>query len=167
MKILIMSDTHGDAEIIQTVKGYVPDAAAIVHCGDSELNYHHPYLETVKRVRGNCDRQALYPEEIVETLPTGDNLFITHGHLYNVKSTLMSLTYRAQEVGATICCFGHSHLLGVEKIGDTIFINPGSLKKPRGRVEKSFVVLTIEQNKYKIDCFDSEHNVIEQVEFIK
>lgn len=162
-----MSDTHGDAEIIQTVKGYVPDAAVVVHCGDSELNYHHPYLESVKRVRGNCDREVLYPEEIIETLPTGDILFVTHGHLFNVKSTLMSLTYRAQEVGATICCFGHSHLLGAEKIGDTIFINPGSLKKPRGRMEKSFVVLTIEQEMYQVDCFDSENNLIEQVKFKK
>lgn len=167
MKLLIMSDTHGDAAVIERVKGFVKDADIIVHCGDSELDYHHPFLEGVQRVRGNCDRQTNFPEEITEQLATGDTLFVTHGHLFNVKLTLMPLTYRAEEVGATLCCFGHSHLLGAEKIGNTLFINPGSLKKPRGRADKSFVVLTIEDNLYSVTCYNDQNEQLEQLYFEK
>ena len=167
MKLLIMSDTHGDAAVIERVKSYVPDADLIVHCGDSELDYAHPFLQGVQRVRGNCDRQEAFPEQIIEQLATGDILFVTHGHLFNVKSTLMPLSYRADEVGATICCFGHSHLLGAEKIGNTLFINPGSLKKPRGRTEKSFVVLTIEDDRYTVQCYNDQYDLIEKLHFSK
>lgn len=167
MKLLIMSDTHGDEAIINKIKAYVKDADFVIHCGDSELDYHHPSLDGVWRVRGNCDRQTMFPEEVIENLQTGDTLFVTHGHLYNVKSTVIPLSYRAEELGATICCFGHSHVLGVEKIGETLFINPGSLKKPRGRVEKSFVVLTIEEKQYKVACYNDENELLQQVYFEK
>ena len=36
--------------------------------------------------------------------------FITHGHLYNVtRNTVDSLVYAAQEQGAKIALFGHTH----------------------------------------------------------
>lgn len=167
MKLLIMSDTHGDSAVIEQVKEYVQDADIIVHCGDSELDYHHPFLQGIQRVRGNCDRQSAFPEEITEKLASGDTLFVTHGHLFNVKSTLMPLTYRAEELGATICCFGHSHVLGVEKIGNTLFINPGSLKKPRGRADKSFVVLTIHDAEYDVVCYNEQNVVLDRFTFPK
>ena len=56
MKLLIMSDTHGNEEVIKTVRDYYPQVDAVVHCGDSELPYDHTYLQGVERVRGNCDR---------------------------------------------------------------------------------------------------------------
>ena len=64
-------------------------------------------------VRGNCDIDDRFPLE--ELFPIEDaKVFVVHGHKYNVKSTLMPLFYRAQEVQASVVCFGHSHLLGAE-----------------------------------------------------
>ena len=167
MKLLIMSDTHGDAGIIQQVKSYYPDVDGFIHCGDSELPYDHKYLQGMERVRGNCDRtDDRFPDE--QLVELGDErIFIAHGHHFNVKATMMSITYRAMEVGASICCFGHSHLLGAEKIGGTLFLNPGSLRKPRGRKEKSFILLEVTDEAYIVKCYSDENILLEEVTFNK
>ena len=164
MKLLIMSDTHGDEDIIERVKGYHPDAYKIIHCGDSELPYAHPSMQEIERVKGNCDHDPNYLEEILFQV-NGDRVYVTHGHLYDVKNSPMKLVYRAQEVGAQIVCFGHSHVLAAEYIEDTLFINPGSLLKPRGIKEKSFVTLTITPTHFTLDCYDDNNNLIDQMFF--
>ena len=49
MKILVMSDTHGDSHVIEKVKGFYPEIAVVIHCGDSELPYSHTALEGLKK----------------------------------------------------------------------------------------------------------------------
>ncbi|KGR83330.1 metallophosphoesterase [Lysinibacillus odysseyi] len=164
MKLLIMSDTHGDAEVISRVCSYYPEAEAVIHCGDSELPYDHEALEGIERVRGNCDHGTDFPEEKVFQIDR-TTIFVTHGHLFNVKSSILSLTYRAKELGADICCFGHSHILGAEKINNTLFINPGSLLKPRGREEKTFVVVEIEEASYVVNCYTDDHELLKTMRF--
>lgn len=162
MKLLIMSDTHGDEEIIERVKGYHPDAHKVIHCGDSELPYTHPALQGVERVKGNCDHDQNYLEEMLFQV-NGDRVYVTHGHLYDVKNSPMKLIYRAKEVGAQIVCFGHSHVLGAEYIDDILFINPGSLLKPRRIKEKSFVLLTITSTHFTLQCYDDNNNLIDEL----
>lgn len=140
MRLLVMSDTHGDAEVIKRVREANPQVDAIVHCGDSELSYDHPYLDGVKKVRGNCDRDDRFPnEELFEV--DGVKIFVAHGHLLNVKSTIMNLLYRTKEVDADVAFFGHSHVLGAELVDNILFVNPGSLLKPRAIAEKSYVIV--------------------------
>lgn len=162
MKLLIMSDTHGDEEIIVRVKGYHPDAHKVIHCGDSELPYANPALQGVERVKGNCDHDRNYLEEMLFQV-NGDRVYVTHGHLYDVKNSPMKLIYRAKEVGAQIVCFGHSHVLGAEYIDDILFINPGSLLKPRRIEEKSFVTLTITSTHFTLQCYDDNNNLIDEL----
>ncbi|KPN95492.1 metallophosphoesterase [Lysinibacillus sp. ZYM-1] len=150
MKILIMSDTHGDSHVIDKVRSFYPEIDLLIHCGDSELPFVHDALKGMKKVRGNCDREKAFPEEEIFTVDDV-KVFVTHGHLFNVKDSMLSLTYRAKELNAQIVCFGHSHILGAEMIDDILFINPGSLLKPRGRKEKSFAVLEIEDSAYKVE----------------
>ena len=159
MQVLVMSDTHGDSQVIEKIRGFYPNAAAIIHCGDSELTFSHPALEGIQKVRGNCDMELVFPNEAV--FDVGDvTFFVTHGHLFNVKSSILSLSYRVKEVGAQIACFGHSHLLGVEMIDDVLFINPGSLLKPRGRKEKSFAVVEIRKDQFQVDFFTDDNDCI-------
>lgn len=159
MKIVVLSDTHGDGDIIPQVIAQHPDADSYFHCGDSELSYTDPRINACKRVRGNCDVDVNYPvEEIVDV--KGKMIFMTHGHLFNVKSTLMPLAMRAREVGANIVLFGHSHVLGAELDGDTLFVNPGSLRSPRGRKEKSYAVIETTADGYHVQFLDDAHEVI-------
>lgn len=135
-----MSDTHGDVSIIEQVRAFYPLMDVIIHCGDSELSHDHVTLKDVMIVGGNCDRDKHFAEEIV--LPVdGSKVYITHGHLYNVKHSILNLSYRAQEVDADIVLFGHSHVLGAEIVNGILFVNPGSLLLPRGRKEKSFAII--------------------------
>lgn len=159
MQVLVMSDTHGDRQVIEKVRGFYPNAAALIHCGDSELPFSHPALEGMQKVRGNCDLESAFPEEAVFDVD-GVKFFVTHGHLFNVKSSILSLSYRAEEVGAQIACFGHSHLLGAEMIDGILYINPGSLLKPRGRKEKSFAVIEIETEQFRVDFLTDDNEKI-------
>lgn len=164
MKILVMSDTHGDSHIIDVVKKHVGSVDAIFHCGDSELDLHHSSLEGVQVVLGNCDMDSSIPIE-VNTTVKGTNIFMTHGHLFQVKSTLMSLNYRAQELKAQIVLFGHSHVLGAELINGVLFVNPGSLKVPRGRKEKSYAIIEKSSSQWVVTFFSDTHLELASVSF--
>lgn len=159
MKIVVLSDTHGDGDIIPTVIAQHPDADYYFHCGDSELSYDDPRIKDCKRVRGNCDHDVQYPVEEIVTLED-KTIFMTHGHLFNVKSTLTPLYMRAREVGAQIVLFGHSHVLGAELEGDMLFVNPGSLRLPRGRKEKSYAVIETTTDGYHVQFLDDAHQLI-------
>jgi hypothetical protein len=66
----------------------------------------------------------------------------------------MKLKYKAQEVKADIVCFGHSHVLGAEVIDGTLFINPGSIRLPRERTEKTYVILNLLEEKIILSVFE-------------
>lgn len=155
MKLLVMSDTHGDAEIIKQVRERHMDVDAIIHCGDSELPFDHEYLQRVKRVRGNCDRDSRYPEEELFDV-SEKRIFVTHGHLFNVKSTTMNIFYRAKELEADVVFFGHSHVLGCELLDNVLFVNPGSLLKPRGIDDKSYVIVEYINDQWIVSGYTDE-----------
>jgi putative phosphoesterase len=139
LTFLIVSDNHGsDIELKQIVERH-SNVDFMIHCGDSELTFNSAEMTPFHRVKGNCDFDDKYPNELLQKLGN-KSVLITHGHLFNVKSTLMNLYYRAEEVGASIVCFGHSHIAVTEQIGDILFINPGSICLPRLRKEKSYAV---------------------------
>lgn len=145
MKIVVLSDTHGDPNVIEQVYKQEQDADAFFHCGDSELAYDDAHFHDMYRVKGNCDFDRNFVDDLL--VPIGDrSIFMTHGHLYNIKMTLTPLDYKAQETGADIILFGHSHLLGAEQIGDTLFLNPGSLLLPRGGNPKSYATIEWQAN---------------------
>ncbi|WP_338451440.1 metallophosphoesterase [Niallia oryzisoli] len=154
MKVLIVSDSHGmTTELAKLKEIHGSEVEYFVHCGDSELAPGETALKEFITVRGNCDFYEEFPEDIVKKIG-GRTFFITHGHRYSVKSDLIKLSYRAKEAGADIACFGHSHYLGAEMVNGTLFINPGSIRLPRGRRERSYVILDIQENAYEIKVFD-------------
>ena len=104
LKILVLSDSHRaigamyDAAILE-------DPDAIMHLGDhvsdaEELSYALDLIDFYM-VRGNCDFGAQAPETILTELG-GVRLFLTHGHLFGVKSGMSRLKLEADRVGADI-----------------------------------------------------------------
>lgn len=142
-KVLIVSDSHGMRAELQTLKErHQHEVEHFIHCGDSELTLSDKEISGYSVVRGNCDYEESFHDEIVDEY-AGYRFFITHGHHFSVKSSLMRLQYRAHELNAGIVCFGHSHLLGAEVVKNKLFINPGSLRLPRGRKERTYVILEL------------------------
>ena len=124
----VFSDSHGSAELMmEAVRRCRPDV--IVHLGDYErdafeLHDEFPHIPFFS-VAGNCDMGRRSP--LWDTVQLGPvKAFICHGHTYNVKMGLYSLYYAAQEQGAQLALFGHTHIPCNEEIGGVHLINPGS-----------------------------------------
>ncbi|HJF30842.1 MAG TPA: metallophosphoesterase [Sporosarcina psychrophila] len=138
MKIVVMSDSHGDKETVKAVSALSADAT--FHCGDSELSFDDSNLQTMHKVRGNCDRDARFPASVVVEVE-GKTVLVVHGHEHDVKQSLMRLYYYAKELGVDVVLFGHSHLYGAEMKDGILFVNPGSTKQPRGEKVATYAIV--------------------------
>lgn len=159
-----MSDTHGDASIIAEVIQYSGVVDAVFHCGDSELDVEHKSLQSVHVVRGNCDMDSSLPNEVI-TEVKGSKIYMTHGHLLQVKNTMIPIKLRAQEVEADVVLFGHSHILGAEVLNEILFLNPGSLTFPRGRTEKSYSIIEKSRFTWTVTFYSDTHKKLDEVQF--
>ncbi len=139
--VLIISDSHGlTDELMEIKQRHANQVDAMLHCGDSELSSHSKELQDFYYAKGNCDFEPDMKNEQVVTI-SDLTILVTHGHLFQVKTTLMPLSYRAEETGAQVACFGHSHMAGAEKVNNKLFINPGSCRLPRDREEPTYAIL--------------------------
>ena len=117
-----------------------------------------------KVVKGNCDFMGDFEEELLLPLDGGGKLFLTHGHLHGIKQSLLQVYYRAEELGADIVCFGHSHIPGSERLRGKLFINPGSVHLPRVRKERSYAILTLDGSEANVQFFTDEGQAIQDLE---
>ncbi|WP_057490396.1 metallophosphoesterase [Streptococcus orisasini] len=157
--LIIMSDSHGDRQIVKEIKErYLGKADAIFHNGDSELPASDPIWEGIQVVCGNCDFGD-YPDSLVTDLP-GLTVAQTHGHLFNINFGFERLDLWAQEEDADICTYGHLHRPAVWKNGKTVFINPGSVSQPRGEInERLYARVCFDENTIKVDYFTRDHEI--------
>ena len=129
MRILVLSDTHGDYRSMMEAVQQQPTAEMIIHCGDGksqveDLEHAFPDKKIVA-VRGNCDWSCNLPDtQTIEA--AGKTIFVTHGHLFQVKFTPYQLICAAQEADAGIVCFGHTHCAMNEYYEGLYMLNPGS-----------------------------------------
>lgn len=134
MKAAVFSDTHSNtALMVEAVRRCRPDV--IIHLGDHDrdtnvLRVEFPEIP-LYNVCGNCDLYPAAPD--TDIVPLGPvKAFITHGHLYNVEyDRLDSLVYAAQEQGAKLAMYGHTHRPLYEEIGGVKVLNPGTAGKGR------------------------------------
>lgn len=129
MKLLVVSDTHGDTYSLKSAINARPDAEVVIHCGDGNSEFEkfkslYPEKHFIG-VRGNCDFCSSASN--IETITLeGKKIFVTHGHLYNAKYGLFSLVCAAREAKADLLLFGHTHN-ALEDYDDGLYIvNPGS-----------------------------------------
>lgn len=153
-KVLVISDSHGLTKELEVIRQrHINDVDVMIHCGDSQLMPDDRAMTGYITVMGNCDFGGGFPLETVFEI-SGYKFFITHGHRYSVKTSLMNLKFKAEEMAANIVCFGHSHVLGAEVIGGTLFLNPGSIRLPRERLEKTYVILDLNDEMVKMSVYD-------------
>ena len=104
--------------------------------------------------RGNCD--SMYDETLLpvgfvnyyETVINGIRCYFHHGHLranYNSNIKLYAS--------------GHTHVARLEKIDNIIFLNPGSIGRPRDYTNGSFAVITSDA----ITIFDLSFNILYEI----
>lgn len=129
MKILVVSDSHGNFEnLLKAYEKTNPDV--VISAGDhskdtQELSYIYP--NTYYIVRGNCDFfDRDFDDELIINLG-GYNILLAHGHIYFVKRTYERLRRATKEKKCDLAIFGHTHIPYFEK-GEIALFNPGALK---------------------------------------
>lgn len=148
MKIAVISDTHRHLYSINQVTKKIQDTDVAIHLGDNAEDVEvieRNYKGKIISVRGNCDFGSFTPAERLEEI-AGKKIFMTHGHKYDVKNSLLKLKYRAKEVGADIVLFGHTHISTEIYEEGICFINPGSAALPKDS-SQSIAILEITENK--------------------
>ena len=133
-KILVLSDSHSYFDkVLKVFEKEKPDI--VIGAGDGikdieELSYIYPKAEYYM-VKGNCDYFDRSHNE--ENLFEIDNIkiFLTHGHLYDVKRTLNSIKEIGKKLNVSLIVFGHTHKPYIEKDGDMILFNPGATEDGR------------------------------------
>lgn len=152
MKYLFASDIHGSIDKFEKVlEAFEREGAdKLVLLGDtssSDSNSDNWLIadalnkikSKVEIIRGNCDRYEF--EELLEfEIYDIDNLYIngkfvtiTHGHYYNM--------YELPSNCGEIFIQGHTHVPVLEKRGEKIVANPGSVSRPRGVDLRCYLVI--------------------------
>ncbi len=148
MRIVVLSDTHGDYSALESVIMRNTDADWFIHLGDGERELdrfvlsHSSLSQKIIHVAGNCDYNSLSNDFFI--LPALDHkILATHGHRYGVKSSLERLKILARQNECDIILFGHTHSR-FEHYSDGLYIlNPGSASCPRDGNKPSFGTLDI------------------------
>lgn len=129
MKILVISDTHGNTPLAFKAHTLSEPVDIVLHLGDGsdDANLMLEILEVpVINVAGNCDIGSNAPRERLWECE-GKRILLSHGDVYGVKSGLTKLEQRARTVGVDAVLFGHSHRAINENRAGLLMLNPGTL----------------------------------------
>ena len=170
MKILVLSDIHGDYESLEkvinneTFERLVVLGDLLPYSYDYESNLEGKILQLLSKyknklvlIKGNCDYfinydgYSLYAHDEISLTFNNHVVTFTHGHLYN-KGFL-------PKYHGDIFITGHSHVPMLYKENNVIYCNPGSIGKPRGGSSKGYLIF----NDNKLILKDINKNIIKEL----
>ena len=146
-KIIVVSDSHGNRQAIDSLDPIFAESDLIIHLGDTSSDggyIRKNYPDKTVVINGNCDIMSVGEKEKILNCE-GVNIFCCHGHIYSVKSTLVRLAQRAKELGCALALYGHTHDAREDEIDGVTLINPGTLSRYS---QKSYAYLVINGNKF-------------------
>lgn len=145
MKLVVFSDAHGRQMVVDRILDFNPDADYFISLGDSELPQEYFMDHDIVYVKGNYPRDPGFVYE-TELEVAGKRIYITHGHKFKVHRTLDKLIKFGISNNYDIVLFGHSHILHLQKLVTTWFINPGSCSSSRNQFPPSYCIIEIDAN---------------------
>lgn len=143
MRILVISDTHGNYPLALRACDQAEPLHAVIHLGDGGNDADLLSLVLGSdpiRVAGNCDSGVAAPRELIWECE-GKRLLLVHGDRYGVKSGLGRLEQRGIEAGVDVVLFGHTHCATITTLSGILFVNPGTLM--RSVFQTTFAILEI------------------------
>ncbi len=171
MKVLILSDIHGDYDTLYKItQNEVFDKLIIL--GDlfsygfssNDLNENKiiKLLQKHKKelilIKGNCDTYInfemlnLFAHDVITCPINGHEVTLTHGNIYS--KGFLPICH------GDIFISGHTHIpMLIKELGIT-YANPGSIGKPRGCTKKSYMIF----NDNKIIIKDETGNIQKEME---
>ena len=159
MRILVLSDAHGNINYIKRAIDNEPTANKIFYLGDGSsdllrLKDNYPNKDFII-IKGNNDIGAFL--EAYSGFVNGVKILAVHGHRQYVKYNLDRLYFMALENEAKIVLYGHTHNPDTTFQNGIYFLNPGALSgvKPTYMVidfEKSGIMPIIKQLNMWTNC---------------
>lgn len=139
MKIGIISDTHGylDPQIPELFAG----VDHILHGGDIGLPWLIVELEQiapVTAVLGNNDSGLDFKE--TEVVQLDGRKFLLH-HIVEVARPAEAIQRRIQREQPDVVVFGHTHRPYCQRLGSTLYLNPGYAGRPRFALPRTVAIL--------------------------
>ncbi|ADL12840.1 phosphodiesterase [Acetohalobium arabaticum] len=181
MKLGVVSDTHGSLSAWKETVKYLEDTDMILHAGD--LLYHgarnplpsgydteglvkelNGFCGNLLAVKGNVDALVddwvlPYPlSDYSVVIDNGRKIVIYHGYQHESKAERVEF---AEQFGADILIYGHTHKPLLERIKGVILLNPGSAALPKQDPSQPTIAV-IENTKIKIITLNDKE-VIEEL----
>lgn len=160
MKVMCISDIHGNIECLNKATDRYKEEKAekLIILGDFSSYYFsstdfevaeilNNMAGTIIAVKGNCDSTQIdqilnFGLGYIKNITINNiKITLTHGHIYNRNNL--------PESCGDIFLSGHTHVGSLEKIGDKIIANPGSISKPRGGSKRSYLIIDDESIELK------------------
>ena len=145
MKILLVSDSHGDDETLKKIANKHNDCDRYLHLGDSQStpDLIRPFVS----VRGNCD---YYSSKYMPSLKLNSE----YGKIYceHIPYYQMNIPKLKKE-GYKIYLCGHTHRREDDTIDGIRIINPGSIKYPRDG-KAGYAIIEIDDKTVKCKFYD-------------
>ena len=153
MKIIVLSDTHGNYRALQKVALLHQDADMLIHLGDGERELNQlfnsePWAEQKFHcLKGNCDygQGVQVYRTLTLDLPYGHRIFAAHGDNFQVKFGTARIAYEARENQADIVLYGHTHVSDCRYEDGLYILNPGSLSLPRDGKPPSYALIDVSE----------------------
>lgn len=158
MKILVASDLHGGETTCRMLLDRFREEKAEKLWLLGDILYHgprndlpdgyrpkgvisllNPHKDIIEAVKGNCDSevdQTVLDFDVSTTEKVfsvnGKRVLLTHGHHFSPD--------QPPEESFDIVFFGHTHIPFEKRIGETVFVNPGSVTLPKNGSPKSYLL---------------------------
>jgi putative phosphoesterase len=176
MKYIIASDIHGSAKATRQIVALAnkENADKIILLGD--VYNHGPrnilpeeyapmqvaeilnaITDKLIVIKGNCDSEVdkmISKFDFLDTsclVVNGKTVLLTHGHIYNPQ-TPPAFSY-------DVMLYGHFHTCKIERNGNKIEVNVGSVSLPKNDTPKSLVII----DDATLKLVDLDGNIIDEI----
>ena len=134
MKILLVSDSHGNNSALDQLAIKYPNMDLYLHAGDSaSMSWS---IQPFESVLGNCDYYDNFPKHMKLPIP-GGYLWIQHYPTIDINIL--------KENNVKLFIHGHTHKRRLEVIDGITFVNPGAISLPRDSYDLSYAIIEIDK----------------------
>lgn len=139
MKILLISDSHGNNAVIDRLARMYPKMDLYLHAGDSQADEWS--ILPFTSVKGNCDYYPNFPEHMKLPIPGG---YLWMQHYPQVDMATL------KENSVKLFIYGHTHRRDYKNNDGILFVNPGSMSYPRDDHYLSYAIIKIDEKKIDV-----------------
>lgn len=147
-RLLLISDSHRDKQTLSKIIRNEQDFDRVIFLGDGIEDVEDAFLSSSKPitfVAGNCDTDYCISSERVIKIEN-INIFITHGHFYDVKLTFKNVAQAAKSKECSVAFIGHTHIQTDETVDGVSIVNPGSVS-----FLGNYAIITIDNDKLNVE----------------